>query len=81
MEYGLPAPDPCAACRLKDLGESGVAVGKVGGRGLPLEVRLRWLDHLRLARSEACGTDLPRRYRETFGHECRCYYPQKGIGG
>lgn len=81
MEYGPPVPDPCAACRLKDLKESGVAVGKVGGRGLPLEVRLRWLDHLCLARRDAYGEDLPRRYRETFGHECRCYYPKEGIGG
>ncbi len=81
MEYGAPVPDPCAACRLKDLKESGVAVGKVGGRGLPLEKRLGWLDFLCLARAGERGGDLPRRYRETFGHECRCYYPKEGHEG
>ncbi len=77
MEYGPPVPDPCAACRLGELAESGISIGKIGGRGLPADIRLRWLDLMCLARSSGDGADLPRHYRELFGHSCRCYYPRE----
>ncbi|MBR6185872.1 MAG: U32 family peptidase [Clostridia bacterium] len=70
-DYAEPRPDPCAACLLSELADSGVSIGKLGGRGMPLEMRLRWLDFLR----EALRSPSPARYRESFGHDCNCYYP------
>ena len=81
LEYQSPVPDPCAACRLEELSARGVAVGKVGGRGLPLETRLRWLDFLVRARSGAGEEHIRERYPEVFGHGCRCYYPPAGQAG
>ena len=74
-EYDEIHTDPCAACRLKEMEESGISVGKTGGRGLPLEIRLQWLDHLQYARSRDEKEKIPLHYRECFGHECSCYYP------
>lgn len=70
-----PVPDPCAACRLAELASCGISFGKLGGRGLPLSVRLQWLDFLQRA-AAASVSSLPAAYRKTFGHECHCYYPE-----
>lgn len=77
MDYGNIPQDPCAACRLKEMEKSGIAIGKAGGRGLPLEIRLRWLDHLQKGRKSDQNDQLPLQYREKFGHECNCYYPRE----
>ena len=78
-EYGEPAEDPCAACMLAEMERCGVGIGKIGGRGLPLEIRLKWLDFLKGAGEG--GSALPVRYREVFGHPCRCYYGRESTGG
>ena len=76
-EYWEMKQDPCAACRLDELEQSGISIGKAGGRGLPLEVRLRWLDHLQHSQKNGNEGTLQESYRKTFGHECNCYYPAK----
>ena len=58
---------------------AGVAIGKLGGRGLPLEIRLRWLDFLRFALACYSPSRIAGRYREVFGHGCACYYPGEVI--
>ena len=77
MEYGELPQDPCAACCLKELEDNGISIGKAGGRGLPLEIRLRWLDHLQNARNGCSTNQLPALYRNKFGHECNCYYSER----
>ncbi len=74
-EFCTPASDPCAACALAELESCGVTVGKLGGRGLPLETRLRWLRFLQLAEREKSAPVIRAAYRERFGHACCCYYP------
>ena len=76
-EYGELPQDPCAACFLEQMEESGIAIGKSGGRGLPLEIRLRWLDQLRYAGNSITKENIQVRYREVFGHECNCYYSEE----
>ena len=78
MDYCVPVPDPCAACRLDALERSGVSVGKLGGRGLPLELRLRWLTFLRAAEALGDPEERQKLYRQTFQHECNCYFAKRG---
>ena len=75
QDYFEPAADPCAACSLPQMEAAGVAIGKLGGRGLPLEIRLRWLDFLRFALACESPSRIAGRYQEVFGHGCACYYP------
>lgn len=67
-------PHPCAACHLRHYESAGVGFAKLGGRGQPLDERLRALRFLREA--EAQGTDEERvaLYRSTFGEKCACYF-------
>ena len=74
MDYCAPTPDPCAACRLGELERGGVSVGKLGGRGLPLETRLRWLAFLRSAEELDDPEARRRLYQDSFQHPCRCYF-------
>jgi collagenase-like PrtC family protease len=89
-ERGKPIPQPlrddvnhpaCAACSLLDLHGVGVRFLKIGGRGLPTELKLRAVSYLRNAGELALhGTSLKRMrelYRDTFGQGCgsaSCYY-------
>ncbi len=77
-DLSAPTPDPCAACRLGELERSGVAIGKLGGRGLPLEQRLRWLGFLRTAEALNDPAANRRLYQKTFRHGCRCYLKERG---
>ena len=67
-------PYPCAACTLPQFSDAGIGFAKLGGRGRPLEERLRALRFLHLA--EELPDDGARRelYRQTFGADCACYY-------
>ena len=67
-------PYPCAACYLPDFEQAGVGVAKLGGRGRPLDERVRALRFLVAA--EALGSDEERvaLYQKTFGQPCACYY-------
>ncbi len=67
-------PYPCAACEVDRLERHGVAFGKIGGRGRPLEERVRALEFLRVAQAQACDEDRRQRYVQTFGQPCACYY-------
>ncbi len=73
-----PAPDPCAACRMDELSRSGVTIGKLGGRGLPLTARLRWLSFLRTAEELDDNKARQWLYQKTFRHGCSCYLPERG---
>ncbi len=71
----------CAACSLLDLHGVGVRFLKIGGRGLPTELKLRAVSYLRNAGELALnGASLERMrelYRDTFGQGCgsaSCYY-------
>ena len=77
-DYCAPAPDPCAACRLGELERAGAAVGKLGGRGTPLEQRLRWLGFLRASEELDDPAEKQRLYRRTFHHGCSCYLDGEG---
>ena len=67
-------PYPCAACHLLHFEQAGVDTAKIGGRGRPLEERLRALRFLREA--EGLESDMERidLYQKTFGQRCACYY-------
>lgn len=67
-------PYPCAACFLPAFEEAGVAYAKLGGRGRPLEERLRALRFL--VRAQQLGDDAERAalYQATFHQACSCYY-------
>ena len=68
------AGDPCAACDLRAFSRAGIHIFKFGGRGTPLEARLRTLRFFSEARSAGDASSIRGRYREVFGHECHCYY-------
>ncbi len=67
-------PYPCAACHLPLFEREGIGFAKIGGRGRPLEERLRALKFLK--RAETLATDAQRieLYQETFGQDCSCYF-------
>lgn len=67
-------PYPCAACDLARLEHHGVRFGKVGGRGRPLEERIRALEFLRAAEDLAGDIERRQLYRQTFSRSCACYY-------
>lgn len=71
------APDPCAACRLRELESAGITTGKLGGRGKPLAERLQALNFLNIARRSADEKEIKRLYRRVFGHACSCYYSRE----
>ena len=77
-DVGHPA---CAACDLRDLNEAGVSYLKIGGRGLPTELKVRAVEFLRRAGELALGgatpSELRGHYAATFGSGCderSCYY-------
>ena len=67
-------PYPCAACYLQEFEQAGVGVAKLGGRGRPLDERLRALWFLREAYGLRDDSERQALYRRTFGQECACYY-------
>lgn len=77
QDYCEAASDPCAACRLDELERGGVTVGKLGGRGGPLEMRLRWLSFLRAAEELDEPAACRWLYQRAFGHGCSCYLPER----
>ncbi len=89
-ENGTPIPQlhrddvnvpACAACSLVHMQRIGLRFLKIGGRGLPTELKLRAVsflsDAVRLAENGAESVEMRRLYQNTFGHHCRsssCYY-------
>lgn len=67
---------PCAACHLCEFEQAGVSVAKLGGRGRPLDERLRALRFLRAAEGLQSDEERQALYRATFGRACACYYGQ-----
>ncbi len=67
-------PYPCAACYLPAFAQAGVGVAKLGGRGRPLDERLRALRFLAAAEALATDGDRSGLYRQTFGQSCACYF-------
>lgn len=67
-------PYPCAACSLPAFERAGVGFAKLGGRGRPLDERLRAVRFLRAAESLASDEERAQRYRSAFGKPCACYY-------
>ena len=67
-------PHPCAACELTALENAGVHMAKLGGRGRPLDERLRALRFLQAAQQLESNERRRVLYRTTFGHACTCYY-------
>lgn len=67
-------PYPCGACEASAFGRAGVRFGKLGGRGRPLEERVRALRFLRLAESLESNKQRAELYERTFGRSCSCYY-------
>lgn len=64
----------CAACFFESLEQAGVTVGKLGGRGTPLSLRVKNLTFLREA-SRLPTDSRPPLHESTVG-SCRCYYPE-----
>lgn len=67
-------PYPCAACHLRYFERAGVDTAKIGGRGRPLEERLRALRFLHAAEDLPGDEARIKLYEETFGQRCACYY-------
>ena len=67
-------PYPCAACHLDQFAQAGVAYAKLGGRGRPLDERLRALCFLVAAESLDSDEQRKHLYQQTFGQPCSCYY-------
>ena len=67
-------PNPCAACFLQAFERAGVGFAKLGGRGRPLEERVRALTFLHEAEGLASDAERAELYRRTFNAECACYY-------
>lgn len=76
----FPAEQPlntCGACALEELHANGIGYGKLGGRGLPLPIRLAQLDFL-IEAKKIQVSDRPQYYQRWFAGDCRCYYRQTG---
>ena len=71
-------PYPCAACHLRLFEAAGVGLAKLGGRGRPLDERLRALRFLRTAADLGSDDERASLYRSTFGQDCACYYGRSG---
>ncbi len=72
---GIPRKlHPCAACELRALNKAGIRIIKFGGRGTPLSLRVRDLEFFSLARNQTEKALIRKKYQETYGHECQCYY-------
>lgn len=69
-----PNPYPCGACEVAAFERAGARFGKLGGRGRPLEERLRALEFLRSAESLESDKERAELYGCTFGGACSCYY-------
>lgn len=67
-------PYPCAACHLAAFDEAGAHIAKLGGRGRPLDERLRALRFLHEAEAMDSDTERERLFRTTFETACTCYY-------
>ena len=67
-------PYPCAACTLERFEAAGAKYAKLGGRGRPLDERLRALSFLREAEKLSDDAARKKLYAQTFGTECACYY-------
>ena len=67
-------PYPCAACHLDQFAQAGVGFAKLGGRGRPLDERLRALRFLVAAESLDSDGRRKHLYQQTFGQPCACYY-------
>ena len=67
-------PYPCAACFLPQFQEARVGYAKLGGRGRPLEERVRALRFLKEAEAQVDDAARADLYRRTFGIDCACYY-------
>lgn len=65
---------PCAACALERLERSGVTIGKLGGRGLPPEMRMKQLCFMIKAQSADSSEERRALYSEYFAEPCNCYY-------
>lgn len=72
---------PCAACSLIRFRRIGLRFLKIGGRGLPTELKLRAVSFLRdgiaLAEKNAGSAEMRHLYQNTFGQDCQrssCYY-------
>jgi collagenase-like PrtC family protease len=72
-QYARSQEDPCAACLISEIENAGVSVGKIGGRGLPLEKRIEWLRFLKDSQ-RLSDEDKKKSYLNTFSHNCICYY-------
>ncbi len=77
----------CAACDLEELHRAGVRLLKIGGRGLPPELKVRAVSFLResekLALGGAQAGEIRQLYRVKFGQDCRgmqCYYASRWQG-
>ncbi len=66
--------DPCAACELKGFEEAGICVMKFGGRGTPLEMRVRDLRFFTRAKNCSGPGEIRQMYQEVYRHACHCYY-------
>ena len=74
---GLPRNvHPCAACEMRTMEDAGIRILKFGGRGTPLNTRVR--DLVFFSRAGKCTNpeDIQKLYRETYAHDCQCYYPR-----
>lgn len=67
-------PYPCAACFLPAFEKAGVAYAKLGGRGRPLDDRLRALRFLAQAQKLDADDEKAALYQDTFQQACSCYY-------
>lgn len=67
-------PYPCAACHLRGFERNGVGTAKLGGRGRPLDERLRALRFLRQAHDLPDDAARGELYQRTYGRPCACYY-------
>ena len=96
-ESGRPVPQPkrdderrpaCAACDLMNLYHARVRLLKIGGRGLPTELKLRAVSFLRnaceLALNGSGSAEMRDLYERTFGRSCdraSCYYAYRTRAG
>lgn len=67
-------PYPCAACFLPRFERVGVGLAKLGGRGRPLDERLRAVRFLRAVQALPSDGERARLYEQTFSQSCACYY-------
>ena len=76
FQYREHASVPCAACRFRELDRAGINIGKLGGRGLPTDEKIKRLMFLRETETMTGEQGVRELCHRKYNGQYECYYPE-----